>query len=329
MRGLLQLRVSVHTRAVLATASVAIVYRSFSGLFSAHFLKTILDSETRLFLSHPCREHGPRSKSKWASWVLAFRLRRCAFSVLFRHQIVICPVQAPNRDNFLCVRVPGKAVVERHLQAIAELSSIFGYDIQRVRLDCHCGPASLLDQLSSRPKPEKTIHHSTPLSTVADVRAELGAEMLGAHQPEYHELCKEAFSGREFAAAVRAWVQLGEWRSELMHMFPLVVANCFHATVLVLRSVGPNVLLCPPTHAPANRVLAFSVLVVNNTKQHYDSLRPSIARASDPESLFIKLLFESVTAVVHFCFILSDSFLSAAVRPQVRRPGFVCRRRLR
>lgn len=180
--------------------------------------------------------------------------------------------------------------VHRHETAVEELGANLGYTVKRVEANGHCGPAVVIDQLNIRPKLDPPILHATSLSTVGDVRAELASELLGAHRAEYLDLAGYVWSGKQFAEEVDAWMKSGSWKSEIMNMFPLAVANRFQATVLLVRSIAPNILVVLPTHAPARRVFAFAHLLVAN-KEHYNSLRPADFAT---EQSFIKLLGDSV-----------------------------------
>jgi hypothetical protein len=187
--------------------------------------------------------------------------------------------------------------VRRHEMAVEELAANLGYTVNHIEANGHCGPGVVLDQLNVRPKLDPPIQHTTPLSTVEDIRAELAAELLGAKRAEYLDLAGYVWSGKQFAEEVDAWRKSGFWKSEIMNMFPLAVANCFQATVLLVRSVAPNILLVLPTHAPARRVFAFAHLLVTN-KEHYNSLRPADFAT---EQSFIKLLGESVRLFTFRC----------------------------
>jgi hypothetical protein len=131
------------------------------------------------------------------------------------------------------------------------------------------------------------------LQSIADVRKLIGAELLGSRKAEYWDLTSELWGRLVYDKEVAAWVETGSWKSEIMNLFLLAVANTFSAVVLVVRSVPVHILLVLPTSGKALDVLAVGHLLIDS-KEHFDGLAPADFAA---ERKLIELLANSVCSL--------------------------------
>lgn len=181
-----------------------------------------------------------------------------------------------------------QAEIARHSTAVRDVAAVWGYSVQSVPADGHCGPKAVLDQLRLRPKISERMKLN--LQSIADVRKLIGAELLGSRKAEYWDLTSELWGRLVYDTEVAAWVETGSWKSEIMNLFLLAVANTFSAVVLVVRSVPVHILLVLPTSGKALDVLSVGHLLIDS-KEHFDGLAPADFAA---ERKLIELLANSV-----------------------------------
>ena len=160
----------------------------------------------------------------------------------------------------------------RHVETVARTAASFGYAVEEIAANGHCGPAALKDQLDFR-HCDMTLWPGLDCC-VDGIRQFIGRELLGTTKDDYFRMICDHYNRRQFDAAVADWVKHGSWKSEVMNLFMPAAANAFHATILLVRSKPPHALLVLPSHAPTARVFAFAHLLIQG-REHFNSLRPA------------------------------------------------------
>lgn len=159
----------------------------------------------------------------------------------------------------------------RHTSAVRDIGAVWGYSHQPIQPNGHCAAAVVLDQLQVRPS--LATPATRALNTIADVRRLVRDELMGVRRQLYWDLTSALWGTQQYACEVEEWARSGNWKSEVMNLFPLAVSNALLCAILLVRSLPVHVLLVTPTAGAARGVLSFGHLLLTD-REHFDSLRP-------------------------------------------------------